>query len=263
MGELRWHAGSPLVIGTVHLAPLPGTPFHAEGSLDRTLADAVESAQALEAGGADGCLLQTVDRLYTVHDDADPARTAALTLLTRAVRVATGPGFAIGVQMMRNAVRASLAVSALCGGSFVRATALVGATMSTHGIVTADPLAVMGYRRQLGADAVQVIADVDSMHFSWLGGGKETGEVARAARGVGAGAVAVGHPDPDTALGMIRSVRERAPGLPVVLAGWTDHGNAARLTTAADGAFVGGCLEGPGGIVNEARVRRYVEIVRS
>ena len=261
MSTLEWRAGHPLVIGMVHLAPLPGTPLHVPGSLDHTVSVAVESALALKAGGADGCLIQTVDRLYSVDDDADPARTSSLTLITRAVREAVGPGFTIGVQMMRNAIRASLAVAHLCGGGFVRAGALVGATVSPHGIVTANPLAVMEYRRRVGAEAVQIVADIDSMHFRWLGG-RETGEVAHAARGIGAAAVAVGHPVVETALGMVRSVRKWAPGLPVVLAGYTNHGNAARLTAAADGAFVGGCLEDRSGRVDERKVARYLEIVR-
>jgi uncharacterized protein len=262
MAAFNWQPGHPVIIGMIHLAPLPGTPLHVEGSLGGIVARAVESALALEAGGADGCLIQTVDRLYTVADDADPARTGALTLVTDAVRRAVGSDFAVGVQMMRNAVRASLAVAHLCGGEFVRATALVGATVSAHGIVIADPLAVMEYRRKIGADGVQIVADVDSMHFQWLGG-RDTGEVARAAQGVGAAAVAVGHPDTRRSLELIRSVRRTAPGLPVILAGWTNHGNAAEMTAVADGAFVGGCFEDAERRIDQAAVARYVEIARS
>lgn len=262
MAAFNWQADHPIIIGMIHLAPLPGTPLHVEGSLGRIVSQAVESALALEAGSADGCLIQTVDRLYTVADDADPARTSALTLVTDAVRRAVGPGFAVGVQMMRNAVRASLAIAHLCGGQFVRATAMVGATVSAHGIVTADPLAVMEYRRKIGADGIQIVSDIDSMHFHWLGG-RETGEVARAAQGVGAAAVAVGHPDTGRSLELIRSVRRAAPELPVVLAGWTNHGNAAELTAVADGAFVGDCFEGARHRIDQAAVARYVEIARS
>lgn len=51
------------VLEMVHLAPLPGTPFHEEGSFGRIVDAAVESACALAVGGADGCLVQTVPRL--------------------------------------------------------------------------------------------------------------------------------------------------------------------------------------------------------
>jgi predicted TIM-barrel enzyme len=53
--------------------------------------------------------------------------------------------------------------------------------------------------------------------------------------------------------------------VPVILAGYTNHENAARLLAAADGAFVGRCLErgGFGGQIDAVRVRDYVATVRS
>jgi predicted TIM-barrel enzyme len=65
-------------------------------------------------------------------------------------------------------------------------------------------------------------------------------------------------------LEMIASVREAVPGTPVILAGYTNHQNAARLLAAADGAFVGTCLErgGWGRQIDPGRVRAYMDIVR-
>lgn len=257
--------GRKQVFGMVHLQPLPGTPFHRTGSLDGIIATAVESARALHRGGADGCLVQTVDRVYSVADESDPARTAAMALVVSAIAEATGPEFRVGVQMMRNAVSASLAVAAVAGGSYVRVGALVGSTRTPHGVVHADPLSVMAYRRAIDATGIKVVADVATQHFSWLGGGKTPGEVARAAAGAGADAVAVCHPDDQVALDMIASVRRTAPGVPVIVAGHTDHGNAARLLRDADGAFVGSCLEvgGWGGAIDERRVAEYMAVVRA
>jgi membrane complex biogenesis BtpA family protein len=252
------------VLGMVHLVPLPGTPYYEEGSFEETFSTAVESARALDEGGADGCLVQTVDRVYSVRDESDPARTAAMALIVQGIAQATGEEFQIGVQLMRNAVKASLAVAKVAGGTFVRAGAVIGMTLTPHGMMKADPLDVMEYRAKIGARDVRVIADVDSMHFKWFGGGKPTGQVARAARSVGADAVSVGDPDETRTLEMIASVRETAPGIPIILAGYTNHENAARLLTAADGAFVGTCLErgGWGGRIDVERVRAYVDIVR-
>jgi predicted TIM-barrel enzyme len=44
-----------VVIGMVHLLPLPGTPFYQEGTMEQTLEKAVADATALYHGGADGC----------------------------------------------------------------------------------------------------------------------------------------------------------------------------------------------------------------
>ena len=181
-----------------------------------------------------------------------------------AVAAATGDGFQIGVQLMANALKASLAVAKVAGGSYIRAGALVGATLTPHGMVEARPLEVMDYRAKISAQQVKVIAEVESMHFRWFGGDRPVAQVARAAHGAGADAVSLGHPDEDTTLQMIATVREAVPGLPVILAGYTNHGNAARLLAAADGAYVGTCLErgGWGGQIDPGRVRAYVDIVR-
>ncbi|AHH99052.1 BtpA/SgcQ family protein [Kutzneria albida] len=265
MPEHHWGSGHKQVLGMVHLQPLPGTPFHEAGSLDRITETAVRSARALHEGGADGCLVQTVDRVYTAADESDPARTAAMALIVSEVVKATGPGFQVGVQMMRNAVTASLAVAAVAGGSYVRVGALVGATQTPQGIVQANPLAVMSYRRSLDASHLGIVADVASMHYSWLGGTRSVGEVARAAATAGADAVAVSHAEEETVLAMIASIRQAAPKVPVFLAGGSDHGNAARLLAAADGAFVGSCLEsgGWGGEIDQRRVSEYTAIARS
>lgn len=252
------------VLGMIHLQPLPGTLFYQDGSFSQTLETAVESARALYHGGADGCLVQTVDRIYSAKDESDPARTTAMGLITHAIVQATGAEFQVGVQLMRNALKASLAVAKVAGGSFIRAGAVVGTTLTAHGMVEANPLGVMEYRKKIDAWDVKVIAEVDSMQFKWFGESKPTAEIARSAKYVGADAVSLGAPDENRTLEMIASVRKAVPGLPIILAGYTNHDNAARLLAAADGAFVGTCLErgGWGGQIDAERVKTYVDIVR-
>jgi hypothetical protein len=103
------------------------------------------------------------------------------------------------------------------------------------------------------------------MHFRWFGGEKPVAEVARAAVGAGADAVALADRDEARTLAMIASVREAVPGVPVILSGYISNDNAARLLAAADGAFVGSCLErgGWGGQIDPGLVRAYTDIVRS
>ena len=252
------------VLGMVHMGAMPGTPFYEEGSYEATFEKAVSDAQALYQGGADGCLVQTVDRVYTTKDESDPARIAGVANIVYAISQRTGPEFQIGVQLMRNALKASLGIAKVCGGSYLRCGALVGATLTSHGIVEANPYDVMSYRAQIGAKHIKMIAEIDSMHFKWFGG-KPVGEVAAQARYVGADAVSLGDPDEETTLRMIREVRKAVPGLPIILAGYTNHANAARMMAEVDGAFVGTSLEKGkwGGPIDVERVREYVKIVAS
>src|SRR5829696_1947933 len=149
-----------VVLGTIHLQPLPGTPFYKEGSFNQTLDIAVQSACALYNGGADGCLVQTVDRVYSVKDESDPARTTAMGLIVQAIARVTGEEFQIGVQLMRNALKASLAVAKVAGGSYIRAGAVVGMTLTAHGISQGNTIDVMEYRSKINAWDVKVIAEV-------------------------------------------------------------------------------------------------------
>lgn len=254
-----------LVLGMVHLDPLPGTPLHRPGSFPAIVAGAIEDAVALQEAGADGCLVQTVDRLYSKRDEADPVRVAAVTLVTAAVKQATAERFEVGVQLMRNAVRASLAVATVAGGSFVRATAMVGATLTPHGLVEADPLGVMAYRKAIDGSGISIIADVWTDHFSWFGGGKTAGEVARYAAGVGVSAVAVSDREVPVALDAVAAVRAAVPSVPVILAAHTRHDTVPRLLPAVDGVLVGSCIKRADGSgrVDSDLARRYVAAVRS
>jgi uncharacterized protein len=253
-----------VVLGMVHLGAMPGTPFYEEGSYEQTLEEAVANAVALYEGGADGCLVQTVDRVYTTGEETDPARVVGVGNIVRAIAQATGPEFQIGVQLMRNAIKASLAVAKVSGGTYLRVGALVGATLTAHGIVEANPYDVMQYRARLNAQGIKLIAEIESMHFQWWGG-KPVVEVARNAQYVGADAVSIGDPDEEKTIRMARDIKKAMPNLPVILAGYTNHDNAARMFAEVDGAFVGTCLEkgGWGGSIDIERVREYVGIVSS
>jgi membrane complex biogenesis BtpA family protein len=251
-----------IIIGMVHLGPSPGTPFYEEGSYHKNLERAVADATALYKGGADGCLVQTIDRVYPTGDMADPARIAAVANIVHEIAKATGPEFQIGVQILRNAIQASMAVAKVSGGTFLRCAALVGATMTADGLVDSNPLAVMQYRQRLNATNIKLIAEVHSMHFKSLDGTPPV-EIARAAINAGADAVSLGDPDEETTLEMVRQVRTTLPGTPIFLPGYTNHENAGRLLSTVDGAFVGTCLErsGWGSAIDEERVRAYMEIV--
>lgn len=254
------------VLGVIHLAPLPGTPF-CNSTFEETRDRALVSAEALVAGGADGCLLQTADRVYSTKNEADPARVAALAVIANAVVAATDDSFQVGVQIMRNAVSASLAAARIARGTFIRVTALVGATRSADGLIESNPVEVAAYRRNIDALGIRVIADIATMHYAWFDGDASmpVAAVARHAVNAGADAVAVSDPDEAAVLGLIDQLRNGGPKVPIILAGHTAHDNAARLLAHADGAFVGRCLEGAGwgSAIEKDRVRAYVEIVRA
>lgn len=247
------------IIGMIHIGPLPGTPWYgAKGDYAAVRAKAITDALALAEGGAQGGLVQNRDDRVFSNGPADPVVAAAFADITRAVVDAVGDRLAIGVQVLRNDLRASIAIAHICGGSFVRCGVLLGSTETVSGRVDGDPYAILNYRRQIGATQVQLIAEIGSMHFH---SAQPLGELAQSAAFAGIDAVGIAHPDLATGLDWVAQIKAAAPDMPVVIGGYTNTGNIARYLTVADGAFVGGAFEdgGRGGAVNAERVKKFMQ----
>ena len=80
--------GEKLVIGLLHIKAMPGNPYYKDGFLEQSVELAVKGALALKNGGAHGCLIQGTENVYSVNDDADPARVATMAIVTSKVREA-------------------------------------------------------------------------------------------------------------------------------------------------------------------------------
>lgn len=254
-----------VVLGMIHLKPLPGTPHHEEHMLEEALEKAVKDAIALDKGGADGCLIQTVDRVYPSGDESDYARLAAMAKIVNEVSKVTRHEFQIGVHFMLNGLKPSIAVAKVCGGSYIRCTALVGTTRTAMGTIQANPYDFMSYRARIGAQNIKLIAEVDGMHYRSIDN-RPASEIAMMAKYTGAHAVEVAHKDEDKNNDVVLEIKKNVPDLPVILGGHTNHENAARRLKNADGAFVGTCLEVEGtwgGPIDIDRVKEYVGIVNS
>lgn len=255
-----------LIFGLIHLRPMPGTPFYGEGDYEGSIKKALKDAKALENGGASGCLIQTVDKVYPTGDDSDYVRAACLAVISNEVKKAVGPDFKIGVQLMWNCITPSLAVAKSVRADFTRCTALVGQTPSPFGgVINANPLKVLEYRRKIGAEPVELLAEIAGYHFHG-GYDKEAllGRVASAAM-VRADAVEIMGKDEELNNRMEADIRAAYPDMPIILGGGTDVASARSRLRQADGALVGRCFEGEnwGEGVDERIVAAYMKEVRS
>lgn len=255
-----------IIIGCVHLLPMPNTPFYETGDYKRSIEKAIADAVALKEGGASGCLIQTVDRVYTNEDDADYVRVSCLSVIGREVRCAVGTEFLIGVQVMWNCITPSLAVAYACGADFTRCSCLVGQANSPYGQLAGNPMKVMQYRKAIGARHVTMIAEVAGYHNgegAVSEGFEAIIEYAGKALTVGADAIEVFHKDEDMNQNMVLALKEAYPSVPVVLGGGTNVENAATRLRYADGAIVGSCFENGkwGGSVDKQTVQAYMENV--
>lgn len=255
-----------LIFGLIHLRPMPGTPFYKEGDYEDSIRKSVRDAKALENGGASGCLIQTVDKVYPTGDDSDHVRATCLAVIAAEVKRAVGPDFKVGVQLMWNCITPSLAAARAVSADFTRCTALVGQTESPFGgMVYGDPLGVLEYRRKIGAEKVELLSEVAGYHFH--GGYDREALLSRVASVamVRADAVEIMSKDEELNNRMERDIRSAYPDMPIILGGGTDVESAGSRLRYADGALVGRCFEGCnwGEGIDEKIVAEYMKEVRS
>jgi len=253
----------PRYFGVVHLPPLPGTPYWLPAGWEASIADVAEQADTLRRGGLDGVLLQSGDRVYPTGDVAEPGRVVGLTRYAIAVREASPDDFAVGVQLLRHGVSASLATARLTGLDFVRVDALIGATLTTHGWVEPDALTIMRRRRELDAEMITMICDIDSTHFRWAGGELPIAALALKAMLVGADAVAVDRTGLDEQRSAIDEISKASPVTPIFVGGHLSSSTVRDRASGTCGGFVRSCLIDESGRIDLGRVHRFVAASRS
>jgi len=257
--------GKKLIIGLIHLLPMPGTPNYKDGNMEKMLKKAVQDARTLKANGADGCLIQPGNSIYPCTDDTDYIRVACLAAAISLVRAEVGPDFLIGGMLMVNCTTPSLAACKAAGADFTRVAALARNTESPWGTVIAQPLKVADYRNKIEANNIAMIAEVSSYHHKH----SEFDPAAirqqvRSSLSLGANAVEIMDPDFEHNERLVKLIKEMNPDIPVVLGGGTNVENCKDRLRYADVALVGTCFEGGkwGGPVIGEIVAEYVRKVR-
>lgn len=234
MSRLRERLGEPpLLIGVVHLPPLPGYP--GSPGLDALRRHALADLEAF-AEGLDAILIENEhDRPHRLA--AGPETVATLTAVCSAVVEASR--LPVGVEILLNDPEASLAVAAASGCDFIRTDYFVDEMQRPeYGRMRIDPDGLIAYRERIGAGHVLVLADIQVKYATMLRP-RPLAESARLAAEKGADAVVVS----GTRTAEPPSVAElrdaRRGGCPVLIGSGTDPANAGDLLAACDGAIVG------------------------
>ena len=134
--------------------------------MDPVVEAALQDANALEAGGVDGLILENMGDAPFFAGDVPPETAAAVCRVFAEVRGQTD--LPIGVNILRNAARASLAVAAAFGAAFIRVNVLTEAFVTDQGLIEGAAAELMRVRRLIGAEDVAVFADVHVKHAAPL-----------------------------------------------------------------------------------------------
>ncbi len=249
----------------IHVGALPGTPASSQ-SLRAIEAQAVREARLYASAGVDGLMLENMHDTPYLRGQVGPEIVAAMTLVARAVKAAV-PTLPCGIQILAAANREALAVALAAGLDFVRAEGFAFAHVADEGVIQSCAADLLRYRRAIGAEHVQIWADVKKKHSSHaitadVGIG-ETAHAVEFMRGdavIVTGAVTGDAPQPAD----VHAVKS-ATHLPVYLGSGVTAANIASFRATADGFIVGSEFKTGGhwsGAVDGKRVRRFLAALR-
>ena len=253
-----------ILIGVIHLLPLPGSPRW-NGNLKSVMNRARVEAGVLQDGGAQGIIVENFGDSPFLTGRVEPETVAAMTLAVEQVRNAVS--IPVGINMLRNDAISALAVAVATGCEFIRVNVHYGVMATDEGIVEGEAHETTRRRRSLNAD-VQILADVLVKHAEPMGQ-SDIGLVAQEttrralADGLIVSGPATGQPTNSFDVSVVR--RAVPDGFVLVGSGINEH-NVWRILEHADGAIVGTSLKTEGIVTNPIdpdRVRRLTEILES
>lgn len=241
------------IIGVIHLPALPGYPGSPglRACIDKALSDLA----ALEAGGADGVLVENeYDRPHALL--AARETIACMTRITAEV-AARAERCVVGIEILINDPEASLAVALAAGARFIRTDYFTDPMERAEygGAMKIDAPGLLAYRDGIGADDVMILADIQ-VKYARLMVERGLDESARIAFEAGADAVIVsGDATGDPARVPDLQLAKRGAGdRPVLIGSGLDADNATALLGHCDGAVVGTSLK-TGQAIDPVRVR--------
>lgn len=249
-----------LLLGVVHLAPLPGSPrFESRG---KVLDGALFDAHALIEGGVDGFVLENFGDAPFFAERVPASTVAEMAALAERLRRAVGAEPLIGVNVLRNDAAAALAIAAATGCDFIRVNVHTGVMLSDQGTLEGRAAETLRCRRELEAP-VAIAADVGVKH-ALAPAGFDLSRAAKdcASRGLADALIVTGTgTGAEADLAHLEAVRGAVPDRPLWVGSGVTPQTVAAVFAVADGAIVGTSLKEDGDVskpVSAARVRALV-----
>ncbi len=252
-------------IAVIHVQALPGTPRH-QLSPDQIIGQAVKEAEIFLQAGVDELIIENMhDRPY-LKREVGPEVIAMMTRVGLAVK-AVAP-LPVGIQILAGANKASLAVAQAAGLDYIRAEGFVFGHVADEGYIDSDAGELLRYRRQIGADHIQIFTDIKKKHSAHaITADVSLEETAHAAEFfLSDGLIVTGAATGQAAsLEEVKAVKETV-NIPVFVGSGITDQNIKAFAAVADGLIVGSYLKKDGHWANEVdpeRVGRLADLLMS
>jgi uncharacterized protein len=256
-----------VVLGVVHLLPLPGAPAYEGAPMAAIVERAMADADAYASAGLDGLIVENHGDIPFLKPEAiGPETAAAMAVITELVRRATG--LPVGINVLANAAHTALAVAKAAGAGFIRVNQWCNAYVANEGIIEGPAATALRYRRSLAAQDVRIFADSHVKHGAHaITADRSIEEVTRDLEWSGADVViATGQRTGDAATAAEIEAVKGATVLPVLVGSGVTPANAERILKAAHGCIIASSLKVDGAWwnpVDPERCRRFMAGIES
>jgi uncharacterized protein len=256
----------PKLIGVIHLPALPGDAHAIHQSYTMCYQHAMHDACALLEGGIEGIIIENFGSAPfhkgTRQDPAPPHQIAALSVVALKLRTLSKE-IKIGINCLRNDAVAAIGIAAAVGADFIRVNVLSGAYVTDQGLIEGEAATLLRYRRQLGAEHIQIFADILVKHATPLAPlSPEQAALDTWKRG-GADALIVsgngtGEPVSEA---LLKQVQLTVQGeVPIYIGSGLSIQNTSTLAPFASGAIVGTALKEGGDLKAPVSAKRVQEL---
>lgn len=248
------------VVGMIHLGSLPGTAA-AQQKLREIERQALAEAKIYQEAGVHGVMLENMHDTPYLKGAVGPEIVAAVAVVARAVREFVR--LPVGVQVLAGANLEAMAVAHAGGLDFIRVEGFAFAHVADEGLMESCAGELLRFRKKIGADRVQVWADIKKKHSAHaITADVSLAETAAAVEFMRGDAVIVtgsrtGHAPLPEAVAEAKG----ATRLPVLLGSGVTAENLAGFYEAADGFIVGSAFKSRGewsGRLEPKRVQRFM-----
>jgi len=246
-----------LLIGMVHLLPLPGTPKFG-GSMEEIYRRALEDAERIERGGFQAVMVENFfDIPYTRELSIE--QTAALTAVGREVKRSVS--IPVGIDAAFSDYKAALSSAMAIEADFVRLAVFVDTVECFAGILEPCAADALRYRKAIGAEHIKILADVQVKHTHMLKDNVSIVESALVAESCMADGIIVtgAGTGQETPIETIQKVKERVK-IPVIIGSGVDEKNIKEQLEIADGAIIGSSIKKDGIVSNPVDQTRVEKI---
>lgn len=248
-----------ILIGMIHLPPSPG--FLGHPGRQAVVDFALQELETLSKAGFQGALLENEhDKPHQIT--ASPEVIASMTEV--ALYVNSQAKIAVGVEVLLNDPKASLAIAAASKSTFIRTDYFVDKMYRAEyeQEMTIDPKGLLDYRQKINAEKIAIFADIQVKYAQLLEEGKTISTSAIQAKKAGASALIVSGKitGDQPSFHDVKEAKAAVGDFPVLIGSGFSADNARELLKFCNGAIVGTSIK-TGDHLDYEKAARLSELV--